>query len=228
MLAETRRLLAEHPAVSAAFVFGSWAPEGARAGRDVDVALLPDGRLSHAAAFSLALEVGERLEHALGGKVDVVLLPHAAPGVAFRALRGILVVDRDPVARAAWTQDARASRSRYLGDEDLQAQVERRLQLAAQIAIDLANYFIARRGLEIPDVEEHVFVILGRAGIIDAALAQRQKGLVRFRNILVHDYLSVDPGLVYEHLSQRIEDFGAFARQVAAYVEREAGSGGRD
>jgi predicted nucleotidyltransferase len=162
MLAETRRLLAEHPAVSAAFVFGSWAQEGARAGRDVDVALLPDGRLSHAAAFSLALEAGERLEHALGGKVDVVLLPHAAPGVAFRAL------------------------------------------------------------------EENGFVVLGRAGIIDAALAERLKGLVRFRNILVHDYLSVDPGLVYDHLSQRIEDFGAFARQVAAYVEPEAGSGGRD
>jgi len=31
---------------------------------------------------------------------------------------------------------------RYLGDEDLQAIVERRLQVLTQIAIDIANYLI--------------------------------------------------------------------------------------
>lgn len=199
----------------------------------MDIALLPDARLSSAEAFALSVEVGGKLERALGSKIDVVLLSRASIGVAARALRGILVLDRDPVVRAVWAasvlsryhaerrrfrtlepaairrlkgeetgmesldrevilrrllrldrlktrleRDARVARARYLGDEDLQAQVERRLQLAAQIAIDLANYLITHRSLEIPDEEDNVFVVLGRAGIIEPLLAERLKGLV--------------------------------------------------
>jgi len=275
---EIRHVVADHIGISAAFLFGSWADGSARAGSDVDIALLPAECLSPEEALALSLTVGEEFERMLGVKVDVVMLPHAPVSVAVRALRGILVIERDPAQRARWAvsvlsryhaerrwfralepaaikrlmgeeagmesldrevilrrllrldrlrtrleRDAGASRERYLADEDLQAQVERRLQLAAQIAIDLANYLITHRRLEIPDEEENVFVVLGRVGIIEPSLAERLKGLVRFRNILVHDYLTVDPGLVYDNLAARLDDFQAFARQLTAHLERQSG-----
>jgi uncharacterized protein YutE (UPF0331/DUF86 family) len=39
-------------------------------------------------------------------------------------------------------------------------------------------------------------------------------GVVRFRNILVHDYLDINQELVHSHLTQRLDDFERFAREI--------------
>lgn len=44
--------------------------------------------------------------------------------------------------------------------------------------------------------------------------------MVRFRNILVHNYLDVDSTLVYEHLTHRLDDFEEFARAILKFVEQ--------
>lgn len=102
----------------------------------------------------------------------------------------------------------------YLADENMQMIVERRLQLSIQVCIDIASYMIARLGLRVPDSQENVFAILGTEGIITPDLAQRMVGMVRFRNILVHDYLDLDSRLVHSHLSQRLSDFDQFSREL--------------
>lgn len=102
----------------------------------------------------------------------------------------------------------------YLADENMQMIVERRLQLSIQVCIDIANYMIARLGLRVPDSQENVFAILGTEGIITPDLAQRMVDMVRFRNILVHDYLDLDSRLVHSHLSQRLSDFDQFSREL--------------
>ena len=104
-------------------------------------------------------------------------------------------------------KNAQINRADYLKNEDLQAAVERRLQLATQICIDVANYLLARLRLELPDEEENLFLSLAKAEIIGSALAEKMKGLVRFRNILVHEYLGVDPELFYQNLKQNLSDF---------------------
>lgn len=38
-----------------------------------------------------------------------------------------------------------------------------------------------------------------------------------FRNILVHDYLEIDPGIVYKSLKE-INDFKEFAEHVAGWL----------
>lgn len=103
----------------------------------------------------------------------------------------------------------------YIEDENLQAIVERRLQLSIQVCIDIASYLIAQLGLQAPDEQHNVFVVLGREHIISPDLANRMIGMVRFRNILVHDYLDIDSKLVYQHLSERIKDFEQFAQEIS-------------
>lgn len=106
----------------------------------------------------------------------------------------------------------------YLKNDDLQAAVERRLQLAAQICIDVANYLLARLRLELPEEEENLFLTLAKSKIIDPELAEKMKGLVRFRNILVHEYLGVNPELVHHNLQQNLEDFRGFIVAITSYV----------
>lgn len=109
-----------------------------------------------------------------------------------------------------------ASLAEYLDDENIQAIVERRLQLAIQVCMDIANYLIAQLGLTSPDEPENIFAVLGREQIIDRTLARHMVAMVRFRNILVHDYLDIDSLIVYQNLSAELEDFDQFAQQIIA------------
>ncbi|HSW10060.1 MAG TPA: DUF86 domain-containing protein [Bacillota bacterium] len=117
----------------------------------------------------------------------------------------------------------RVTRQEYLNDEDLQAIVERRLQLAIQVCLDLANYIIAHGRREVPDREENVFLTLARHGVIDQTLGERVKAMTRFRNILVHDYLDIDQAKVYEKLAGGFPDFDEFARAIVVWLNRESG-----
>ena len=105
-------------------------------------------------------------------------------------------------------------RQEYVADENMQMIVERRLQLAIQVCLDVASYPVARLALRPPDEQENVFAVLGREGILPPALAQDMVGMARFRNILVHDYLSINPDLVHQHMSERLADFDAFSRAI--------------
>ena len=104
----------------------------------------------------------------------------------------------------------------YLDDDGIQTYVERKLQLAIQVCMDIGNYLIGQLGLVAPDEPENVFAVLGREGIIDRVLAQRMVGMVRFRNILVHDYLDIDSRIVYHNLTDELDDFAQFSQQVVS------------
>lgn len=110
------------------------------------------------------------------------------------------------------------SLNEYLADDNIQAIVERRLQLAIQVCIDVANYLIAHLGLRAPEELENVFAVLGREGLISPELAERMVGMVRFRNILVHDYLDINQKLVYAHLTERLDDFEQFAQEILKQI----------
>ena len=107
----------------------------------------------------------------------------------------------------------------YLNDYDLQAIVERNLQLAIQVCIDIANYIVARKKLAFPVEQENIFLILGREEIIPQKLAARIKGMVNFRNILVHDYMDIDSQKVYKILKQGLKDFSEFAKAAVEFIE---------
>jgi uncharacterized protein YutE (UPF0331/DUF86 family) len=108
------------------------------------------------------------------------------------------------------------SMDEYLDDDNIQTIVERKLQLAIQVCMDIGSYLIGQLGLTAPDEPENVFVVLGREGIINRDLARRMVGMVRFRNILVHDYLEIDSHIVYHNLAGELGDFDQFSQEIIA------------
>ncbi|MGH7897267.1 MAG: type VII toxin-antitoxin system MntA family adenylyltransferase antitoxin [Candidatus Binatia bacterium] len=88
--------------VLAVYLFGSVGEGRASRRSDLDLAVLfaddigPDRRLE------LRLELRARLASATKGPVDVIPLNGAHPSIAFRAIRGRLLVDRDPVKRSLY------------------------------------------------------------------------------------------------------------------------------
>ena len=111
-----------------------------------------------------------------------------------------------------------AGRDRFVSDEDLHLKAERCLQLAIQSILDLGAHLIADRGLNRPGTYEEVVPELGRAGILPADLVERLSGIAGLRNILVHDYLTVDRGRLFDDLTSGLGDFEDFARAIEAIV----------
>lgn len=109
----------------------------------------------------------------------------------------------------------------YLNDADTQAIVERKLQVAIQTCIDIANYLIAQLDLKIPDHERDIFWALQKASVISEEMAQQLQGMVNFRNILVHEYLEIDSQLVHAQLTQHLQDFNQFAQAIIKFIKTQ-------
>jgi|SRR5690625_3667946 len=92
--------------------------------------------------------------------------------------------------------------------------VERTLQIALEACLDVGNHIISSEGYREPAFSRDVFLILFENGWIDKDLHERLRGMVGFRNILVHDYVSVEPNIVYTVLQKRIPDLETFAVQI--------------
>lgn len=107
---------------------------------------------------------------------------------------------------------------RFLDDPVLRGSAERYLHLAIECCLDIGNHVIADRGLRKPQDYKDIFLVLGESKFIPLAFAKRIAPMGGFRNILVHDYLRIDPTLVYRFLSTQLSDFERFAKAFARYL----------
>lgn len=103
-------------------------------------------------------------------------------------------------------------------DEDRRAMIERYLQLACEVVIDIANLLNAEFRFRPADESKESIVILGEEGVLDKEFANEFAGMAGFRNILVHDYVDIDYEKVADILNTRLGDFERFAREVSRYL----------
>ena len=103
-----------------------------------------------------------------------------------------------------------AEESAYLENPGIHDLAARYLHLAVESAIDIANHWIADQGLRTPDSNRDTFTVLEEAGELDAALAERMRGWAAFRNILVHDYISIDHRIAYAAIRDELDDLAGF------------------
>lgn len=84
------------------------------------------------------------------------------------------------------------------------------LQLSIQVLIDVGNHILAALGEN--QIEDYVDIIdkLGEKNTIPSEFARQIRGMVGLRNILVHEYASINLNKIYEILQNRLEDFHNF------------------
>ncbi|MBF0475856.1 MAG: DUF86 domain-containing protein [Deltaproteobacteria bacterium] len=80
------------------------------------------------------------------------------------------------------------------------------LQRASEQCIDLANHIVRMKKLGIPKESGEGFSLLAGAGIITKELSKRLENMVGFRNILVHEYQSLDIRILIEVIENRLDD----------------------
>lgn len=62
--------------------------------------------------------------------------------------------------------------------------------------------------------------MLAREGIVEESLARRLAAATGLRNVLVHGYLDVVLGTVYQAIQDDLGDIEAFSRHIAEFLER--------
>lgn len=102
---------------------------------------------------------------------------------------------------------------------DVQDIVVLNLQRAIQLAIDMAAYIIAKQRLGIPQSLKDQFLILERNRIISNAISAKMQKMVGFRNIAVHDYQAIDPGILKSILSNHLHDFEEFYSEIIKWSD---------
>ena len=105
-------------------------------------------------------------------------------------------------------------------DIDLQDIVSLNLSRAVQISVDIGAHLIAGMEVPPPDTMGQTFDLLAQEGILNNELAGSLKKAVGFRNIAIHNYESINWGIVHSIAKYHLADFSEFARVVAAKLEK--------
>lgn len=104
-------------------------------------------------------------------------------------------------------------------DLDAQDIVALNLTRAVQLSVDLALHWTASHpDVKAPATMGEAFVAMANAGAIDAALSERLRKAVGFRNLAVHNYEEINWAIVFSLCQNRLDDFRQFAREIAKFM----------
>lgn len=91
---------------------------------------------------------------------------------------------------------------------------ERLLQLCIECIIDMCKLFVAGLRLGLPSEENDLFDKMKKKKIISEVMTSTLKEMRGFRNILVHEYATVNDEFVFKVLKIKLEDFKNFKKEV--------------
>ena len=96
---------------------------------------------------------------------------------------------------------------------------ERFLHLASESVLDMAQHVISDMGYRQPNDYKDSMEVLREEGILDDDLAERLKGWMGFRNVLVHFYLEIDHNLSYDAIRNDLGDLEQFKERMSRLLD---------
>jgi uncharacterized protein YutE (UPF0331/DUF86 family) len=111
---------------------------------------------------------------------------------------------------------AALSLDQYLADSEKRRAAERLLQLVVESASDAARMMMLGRGYNPGPSHVACFENMRKRRLISRSLADRLIEYVSLRNVVVHDYLTIDDEFVYGQVQGAEEVFAEFLREMRA------------
>jgi uncharacterized protein YutE (UPF0331/DUF86 family) len=107
-----------------------------------------------------------------------------------------------------------ASVDLLIRDFDLQDIIVLNLERAVQVCVDIGLHIISDLETPVPETMAQTFEILKESGCLDETTAERMVKAVGFRNTAVHTYQEIDWNIVYRIITEHLDDFRDFSRQM--------------
>jgi uncharacterized protein YutE (UPF0331/DUF86 family) len=109
----------------------------------------------------------------------------------------------------------------YQQDWKVQRIVERTLQVMIESCSDIANHIVSDGKMRTPSSYVDTFLVLRENGVISAELFAVMEKMAKFRNIVVHQYETVDAAIVILVLRKHLDDFIKFKDAILAYLNSQ-------
>jgi len=93
------------------------------------------------------------------------------------------------------------------------------VERACQASIDMAMHVVATQRLGVPQSNAEAFVLLERAGLIDAAPSKSLRGMAGFRNVAVHQYEELDLDVLRWVVEAGHKDFIRLGRALGVTIQ---------
>lgn len=110
--------------------------------------------------------------------------------------------------------------SDFKRNTDRQIIAERSYEVVCISIIDVCTLIMSSQS-ELPGSYAECMDILGEKEIIPRSLAERLANAVRMRNFIVHQYEKIDYELLYNSLSDLVNDFYAFKKAISSWMNQE-------
>ncbi|MAE71098.1 MAG: toxin-antitoxin antitoxin component [Gemmatimonadetes bacterium] len=88
------------------------------------------------------------------------------------------------------------------------------IQRACEAALDMGQHLIRRQRLGVPQGARNVFDLLARGGWISEDLAAKLKSMVGFRNIVVHDYQTLQLPVAVAIITKHLDDLLDYSQAI--------------
>jgi len=108
----------------------------------------------------------------------------------------------------------------YRSDWKIQRIVERTLQMMIELCADIASHVISDNELRTPETYADTFRVLAENGILTPEQLAVMEKMAKFRNIVVHQYETVDAEIVILVLRRHLNDFIQFSDSVIRFLNR--------
>ncbi|MCM8831840.1 MAG: DUF86 domain-containing protein [Candidatus Omnitrophica bacterium] len=97
---------------------------------------------------------------------------------------------------------------------------ERLIQLCIECVIDICKLFVAGLRLGLPSEENDLLKKIKKQGIISSKMYSTLREMRGFRNILIHEYVTIDDKIVFETLNAKLEDFQKFKEEILTALKK--------
>ena len=104
------------------------------------------------------------------------------------------------------------TKEQFCDDWVLRSAAERALQVAAEIMIDVAERILALHNAGPVATAAEAIERLVPLGVLKSA--QPYVGIVRLRNLIVHQYAEINPAMLYDVATGRLDDLRQFRREI--------------
>jgi uncharacterized protein YutE (UPF0331/DUF86 family) len=126
---------------------------------------------------------------------------------------------RDAVARIRTVLPA--DRDAFAADRTTREVVVLNLFVALQECLSLATHWLADEGMDVPQTYGDVFRRLGEQTVVPLDLSTRLAAASGFRNLVAHQYGTLDVARVHEIALHGLDDLLAFCDRLATLAAEE-------
>lgn len=120
-------------------------------------------------------------------------------------------------------QDHDKSYEEFLGDSHMSDATMHNLTIGIGIVVDIGNHILSEVYKKKADSYSDVVGKLGQVGVLPEQFALENVNMPKFRNVLVHEYASVELEQVYANAQKAPNILRQFAHYYSEFLEKHSG-----